>query len=128
MARKRVKKKVTKKRSAAKAKKTAKKTVRTKPVREWLPQVEKAQELLLLLEHADDALQRRNFNLAEVWMAEYVKQIPQKIVDKYYTRHVFHALEERNAELLHAAIEAEQERMAVLKVKALRKKILLKVA
>lgn len=82
--------------------------------------------LRVILDHAKHALEMHNFNLAEAWIEEYVKTIPQNIVDKKNTRAIFHASQQRDSELLLRAIEVEQERLFGLRIAELRKKIVKK--
>ncbi|MBS3148942.1 hypothetical protein J4219_08775 [Candidatus Woesearchaeota archaeon] len=75
--------------------------------------------LLFILDSCEDALNKGNLNLAEVWLAEYFEKLPQNALDQNYIKSIFHALKERNLEYLKAAVESEIERMRTLKVKAL---------
>ena len=80
---------------------------------------------MIKLESAHNALEaHKNFNLAEVHMGEYYKEIPQELVDQKITKSVLNALRERNFELLFATVEAEIERLSTEKVKLLRQKII----
>ena len=80
---------------------------------------------MIKLESAHNALEaHKNFNLAEVHMGEYYKEIPQELVDQKITKSVLNALRERNFELLFATVEAEIERLSTEKVKLLRRKII----
>jgi len=81
--------------------------------------------LLLKLESAHNALQaHHNFNLAEVLISEYYKELPPKFQDADITKAIFDGLRKRDAELLYAAIEAEMERLRVEKIKLLREEII----
>ncbi len=79
--------------------------------------------LLVTLENCQSALENKNFNLAEVWTGEYFAAIPQELVDQQNTKAFYDALQQRNAELLLAAVEAEIERLRTEKVKRLREAI-----
>ena len=80
--------------------------------------------LLVKLDSAHNALEaHKNFNLAEVWIGEYFSDIPPYFMDKRMTKSMYNALRTRNAKLLFAAIEAEQERLGVEKIKMLRDSI-----
>ena len=81
-------------------------------------------KLLVKLESAHNALEaHKNFNLAEVLIGEYYKDIPQKLVDQKITKAILEALRTRDSELLFAAVEAEIERLRTEKIKLLRRKI-----
>ena len=80
--------------------------------------------LLTVLESCNDALVHNNFNLAEVWISEYVEEIPQPLVDQTITKSIYHSLQKRDGVLLHAAVEAEIERLRTEKVKLLRERII----
>jgi hypothetical protein len=76
------------------------------------------------LESAHNALEaHKNFNLAEVHVGEYYKEIPQELVDENITKSILHALRNRDFELLFSTVEAEIERLRTEKVKLLRQKI-----
>jgi hypothetical protein len=76
------------------------------------------------LESAHNALEaHKNFNLAEVHIGEYYKEIPQELVDEELTKSFLHALRNRDSELLFSTVEAEIERLRTEKVKLLRHKI-----
>jgi len=79
---------------------------------------------LVLLENASAALHMHNFNLAQVWVQDYLAATPKKIRDPSLTKSIHHALEKRDAELLAATIDAEIERVRTDKVKLLRAKII----
>ena len=77
--------------------------------------------LLVKLDSAHNALEaHKNFNLAEVLMGEYFSDIPPYFMDQRLTKSIYDALRTRDRELLFAAIEAEQERLGVEKIKLLR--------
>ena len=76
------------------------------------------------LESAHNALEaHKNFNLAEVHVGEYYKEIPQEMVDANLTKSFLHALHNRDFELLFSTVEAEIERLRTEKVKLMRQKI-----
>src|SRR3989337_144818 len=80
--------------------------------------------LMMKLESAHNALQaHKNFNLAEVHIGEYYKEIPQEMVDASLTKSFLHALHNRDFELLFSTVEAEIERLRTEKVKLMRQKI-----
>ncbi len=92
--------------------------------KEYIPSRKTISKLLIKLESCHNALEaHHNFNLAEVIIGEYYKEIPQEFLDKKITKSVLHALQKRDAELLFAAVEAEMERLRTVKVKLLREKI-----
>ena len=69
---------------------------------------------LFILESAKNALEaHKNFNLAEVWIGEYF--LLEKKKDKTIQKGIIDALKNRDAYLLHAAIEAEIERIRMEK-------------
>ena len=77
------------------------------------------------MESCHNALEaHHNFNLAEVLIGEYYKEIPQELIDERLTKSVLDALRNRDFELLYAAVEAELERLRTEKVKLLRQKII----
>jgi len=81
-------------------------------------------ELLVILESCHNALlSHNNFNLAEAIIQEYVNTIPQEGVDQQLTKSFFHAVQQRDATLLLAVVEAEMERLMTEKVKMMRKTI-----
>jgi len=76
------------------------------------------------LESAHNALvAHHNFNLAEVLLTEYYKELSPDFEDARITKGMFEALRDRDKELLLAAVEAEIERLSTEKVKMLREKI-----
>lgn len=115
------------KKAKRKAKKTAKKTKRKKKAakkeKKYVPSLKLLGSLLAILEHAEDAIKNHNFNLAEVWVNDYVHKIPQEFIDLPLTKAFYHALKDRDIELLEATIEAEIERLRVVKINVLRKKV-----
>jgi len=85
---------------------------------------ETLRKLILTLESAHDALwTHKNFGLAEAILSEYYEQLPQELEDDSTTKPLYHALKDRNRELLFASVEAELERLRLLKVNAMREKI-----
>ncbi len=79
---------------------------------------------MMKLESAHNALEaHKNFNLAEVHIGEYYKEIPQELVDEKLTASFLHALRNRDLELLFSVVEAEIERLRTIKVKLLRERI-----
>lgn len=87
-------------------------------------QSETLRKLIITLESASDALySHKNFGLAEAILSEYYEQLPSELEDDSTTKPLYHALKERNREFLFAAIEAELERLRLLKVNAMREKI-----
>lgn len=77
-------------------------------------------ELLIILDSAHNALTaHNNFNLAKAHLYEYFQELPQKILDAKSAAHLHHGLKQRNTELLLAAIEEEQERLQLIKIKKL---------
>jgi hypothetical protein len=80
---------------------------------------------MIKLESAHNALEaHKNFNLAEVHIGEYYKEIPQELVDQKLTKSILNALRDRDFELLFSSVEAEIERLSVEKIKLLRLKII----
>ena len=69
------------------------------------------------------ALDKGNFNLAEVWMEDYFKKLPQNFMDQSIVKHLYHGLEQRSNELLALSIDAEIERISTEKIKLLREEI-----
>ena len=81
-------------------------------------------QLLLLLDYAKNALQaHHNFNLAEVHIDDYLKKCKGTFANARAKKSVLNALEKRDSDLLLAVIDSEIERLSVLKIKALREKI-----
>ena len=80
--------------------------------------------LLVKLESCHNALEaHKNFNLAEVLIGEYYQEIPQQLLDEKIAKSVLNALQNRDGKLLFAAIEAELERLRVIKIEMMRKTI-----
>lgn len=80
---------------------------------------------MIKLESCHNALKaHKNFNLAEVLIGEYYKEIPQKLIDKRLAKSVLNALRDRDTELLFSVVEAEIERLSTEKIKLLREKII----
>lgn len=80
---------------------------------------------LVLLETAHQAIeQQHNYNLAEVWLGEYFERLPKKLLDQRIAKNIYDGLREQQKDLILAGIEAEIERLRILKVKELRKKII----
>lgn len=107
----------------AKRKTKKKPAKRASKRKKYLPSLKKLNSLLAILKQAEHGLENHNFNLAEAWIEDYVHKIPQKLVDKRLTKALYEALKSRDKELLGATIKAEIERLSVLKVKGLRRKI-----
>jgi len=81
-------------------------------------------KLIVTLESAKDALvAHKNFGLAEAILSEYYEELPQDLEDDSTTKPLYHALRDRNRELLFSSIEAELERLSILKINLLRDKI-----
>ncbi len=80
--------------------------------------------MLLKLEYAKNALEsHKNFNLAEVHIEEYMQKCPKALVDAKMKKVIRESLEQRNHKLLALAVDSEIERLSILKVKQLRRKI-----
>ena len=80
-------------------------------------------QLLLLLDYAKNALEEHhNFNLAEVHTEEFLKK-SGKYSNARGRKSLLNALDSRDSELLLAAVDAEIERLSVVKINEIRKKI-----
>ncbi|RMD57593.1 hypothetical protein D6825_03565 [Candidatus Woesearchaeota archaeon] len=103
-------------------KKSKKKTARKKATEKPL-NIDEINKLIIKLDAANHALENHNLNLAQVWLQEYIQALPKELTDKKIKKSIKEAMEERDFELLKAAIEADIERLSVLKIKNLRLKI-----
>ncbi len=82
-------------------------------------------KLLVLLDTAHQAIeQQHNYNLAEVWIGEYFEKLPKKLLDQRIAKNIYDGLRDKQRDLFLAGIEAEIERLRILKVKELRNKII----
>jgi len=94
-------------------------------IKKYVPSRQILSKLLVKLESCHNALEaHKNFNLAEVLIGEYYKEIPHELVDEFQEKSMFDALKNRNFELFFAVVEAEIERLRVEKVKLLRQKLI----
>ena len=81
-------------------------------------------KLLTLLESCENAIsEHKNLNLAEVWIREYLNEIPKKISDTKSAESIYRAIQNKDKELLLAAVNVEMERLKMEKIKLLREKI-----
>jgi hypothetical protein len=81
--------------------------------------------MMLKLEYAKNALEaHKNFNLAEVYIEQFLEQCPKELSDTTAIKIMNEALEQRNYELLLGAVDSEIERLSILKIKLLREKII----
>jgi len=81
--------------------------------------------MMLKLEYAKNALEaHKNFNLAEVYVEEFLEKCSKELADEKANKIIREALEQRNYELLLSAVDAEIERLSIIKIKMLREKII----
>ena len=90
----------------------------------YAPSRKTLSSLLVKLESCHNALEaHKNFNLAEVLIGEYYQEIPQQLIDEKIAKSVLDALRNRDGKLLFAAVEAEIERLRLMKIEMMRKSL-----
>ena len=93
-------------------------------IKKYVPSRQTLSKLLVKLESCHNALEaHKNFNLAEVLIGEYYKEIPQEMIDEDIAKSVLDSLRGRDFKLLFAAVEAEIERLRTEKVKLMWQRI-----